>query len=862
MPPRAAAYKRRRRDSNDQELQALDSCFPRASNGHRSCAYCDECDYSSSTSNANLRYHMHGKHEDIALQLGIRRTSHLALPSASSSSSATVDLTTDVTDAPSSLPVAPSFFSLSASSAPSSSSSSLSSSSSSAPMISEHTLFAIPSSSSSSSSRHKQNKINQYGVYASASSSRVKDAAAKDLQVDLWLYEGIPYRLADSKYLRNWLSAWREGSGEVLGRKQIALRAPGRAAVVMNAVKHLLRQSSGVTVGIDGWTNVNGGKVINLCPVAQGTAFYFNSAILKTFSSAAAQHIPVRDALRAIMDAGICVMAIVTDNEAVNKALYRDFLVKEFPFLLHVPCAAHTVQLCVRAAMELPAMETVVQSLVAMLHAFKSSKALRINVKAQQALLRAGEVALQIINIVDTRWNSVLYAGKRIQLLQKCIEPFVPLVVATLAKNIKFREFTFSDVEFWYPLKSLLSFLLPYQIATDVLQSDASSLADVHSQFATLIEDADSLAIPHPLAGMREGLMNIIRRQWDDHVNHDIVITCSFLSHDHRYAQFGAMEKHSASDWFATWGVKFLAHYKLSDADNPSHISSLLFQQLSDFSARVGVFSSFNTYQGLDSLPQATHGAAQRIRRELLLRIWRKYLNGSATELAHCALALLAITASEAAVERSFSRQGLIHSDLRNRSSDQSVYSQMCVAFNYRALERAAFSPEQRLDRGVTEELPDEEISDGTALLSQLRSLDSGCNNLVAAEPNSPAAVIDSEEKAGNAEEEDFDGQREQEESEDRLNDKLPVEEEEQDRREIESEVAKEPETAASMTDQEFIHWFLGVNHVTIGYRWTSVREGQLVGALVEKKVRTQARTMIDKIKAHLTVLAAAPNGE
>ena len=114
----------------------------------------------------------------------------------------------------------------------------------------------------------------------------------------------------------------------------------------------------------------------------------------------------------------------------------------------------------------------------------------------------------------------------------------------------------------------------------------------------------------------------------------------------------------------------------------------------------------------------------------------------------------------------------------------------MCVAFNYRALERAAFSPEQRLDRGVTEELSDEEISGGTALLSQLQSLDSGCNNLVAAEPNSPAAVIDPQEKAGDPEEEDFDGQREQEESEDRLNDKLPVEEEEQDRREIESEGA------------------------------------------------------------------------
>ena len=33
----------------------------------------------------------------------------------------------------------------------------------------------------------------------------------------------------------------------------------------------------------------------------------------------------------------------------------------------------------------------------------------------------------------------------------------------------------------------------------------------------------------------------------------------------------------------------------------------------------------------------AAHGAAQRFRREVLLTIWRRYLNGSATELAHCA---------------------------------------------------------------------------------------------------------------------------------------------------------------------------------------------------------------------------------
>ena len=64
-----------------------------------------------------------------------------------------------------------------------------------------------------------------------------------------------------------------------------------------------------------------------------------------------------------------------------------------------------------------------------------------------------------------------------------------------------------------------------------------------------------------------------------------------------------------------------------------------------------------------------------------------------------------------------------------------------------------------------------------------------------------------------------------------------------------------QPET---MSDQDFIEHFLRQNNVTVGYRWTSVREGQLVGALLEKKVRTQATVMIQKIKAYLTVRAAA----
>ena len=165
------------------------------------------------------------------------------------------------------------------------------------------------------------------------------------------------------------------------------------------------------------------------------------------------------------------------------------------------------------------------------------------------------------------------------------------------------------------------------------------------------------------------------------------------------------------------------------------------------------------------------------------------------------------------------------------------MHYQMCVSFNCRALERAALPPEQRLDRGDTEELPDEDEIDSTALLAQ--------PNLVAvAEPASLAA----------AEEDKAEEESEEEQSESILSSEDSAAEAESDGN---SGDEKTPERPVAMSDERFIKWFLKTNHVTLGYRWTSVREGQLVGALLAKKVRTQARAMIDEIKAHLTVLAA-----
>ena len=60
---------------------------------------------------------------------------------------------------------------------------------------------------------------------------------------------------------------------------------------------------------------------------------------------------------------------------------------------------------------------------------------------------------------------------------------------------------------------------------------------------------------------------------------------------------------------------------------------------------------------------------------------WRLYLQ-QAPVISHAAIALLSVAGSEAAVERSFSAQGLVHSSRRSQLADEAVEAEMFIKFN------------------------------------------------------------------------------------------------------------------------------------------------------------------------------------
>jgi hypothetical protein len=332
---------------------------------------------------------------------------------------------------------------------------------------------------------------------------------------------------------------------------------------------------------------------------------------------------------------------------------------------------------------------------------------------------------------------------------------------------------------------------------------------------------ADDLLSPHPLAPIKNSLKLIIQHEWLNHININAVILCSLFNFDPAYISFRGEDRIQADDWFTEWGTKFIKHYSLSVHDDEKDITQALEEQRSQFLAREGLFHSLE--QRRVNLGNGKGHAR---------RLWGGYLS-TIPEMAACVLALLELTASEASVERSFSRQGILHSKARNRLADDSVHVQMAFAFNTRALaisdgiptpKRPAAAKNRDMREGA-ELLDSDGISRGTVLLTEYLPDD----EVIAEKSDSESDEEQDEEEMddpGEAVEEDEGGKEEEEEK----------------------------EAAISMEErvQKVVTTFCEQARVTQGFRWNGPREQLLHALIVDAGIDALLEPMKARVKAHV----------
>jgi hypothetical protein len=160
--------------------------------------------------------------------------------------------------------------------------------------------------------------------------------------------------------------------------------------------------------------------------------------------------------------------------------------------------------------------------------------------------------------------------------------------------------------------------------------------------------------------------------------------------------------KEETLKWFYKWGAEYLINNNIITNTSVAALSALLNQQWGHFVAKSSpelkeVFASFKfhlchlTQQGLQEVNEALidNGMIRKINYTThaedaaIFALARVCYNKA---FATAITAILRIVPSEAAVERTFSAQGLIQTDIRNRLSDDTVMDELTIKFNQRAL--------------------------------------------------------------------------------------------------------------------------------------------------------------------------------
>ena len=255
---------------------------------------------------------------------------------------------------------------------------------------------------------------------------------------------------------------------------------------------------------------------------------------------------------------------------------------------------------------------------------------------------------------------------------------------------------------FWKRLQALALYLKPFQVATDVVQSDNASLVQVYKVFHRLLRhvaDPDPEVYPtDPFCSSLPILAtNIIQHHWRAHVNIPATIAAAILSFSSTDI-FDEPDIKSASSFIVEFGAEYLHHYKASTVTGDiDALKAQLLKQYGDFRGRFNSFRDCN--KTVDMLKSAESDPASWTP----TGYWTLQIDDSGSKhLALTALVLLQISASEAAVERTFSSQDQIHNKKRNRLLDDIVEKELFIKFNYRAMNKkfANF-------KGATSDMPD-----------------------------------------------------------------------------------------------------------------------------------------------------------
>jgi hypothetical protein len=475
------------------------------------------------------------------------------------------------------------------------------------------------------------------------------------------------------------------------------------------------------SLALDGWSNCAQSKVTNVMLLSQGNAYYLKSYENKLESTTSDWLFNTLQPLMDFLDEkGVQITGIVMDNASVNNKLY-ELLKTIHPHLVRLPCAAHILQLCVKAILKVRGICNIVEFMDNILTIFRTNSSLMMRLKKiqqkdddsvnaddasnnnndiecviidddQRMKKSSLKAPLTLVRPMDTRWSSSLYAAQRILKLKHSI------CYVAREQDSAVSELVCNEA-MWKELSNFIDLLIPFQITTDIFQSDSANLYSVYKGFTSLLKiiEINSASSIFDLKIVKKIIINY----WRKHINIHATIMSAIFSFDTSHQVLFNEDEDiigSAKRWFIQFAVSYLFKYRKSSKGVDINIlEGKITQQYGKFKGRLKPFDDLN-----DRIAKCIAIASSKIRTTNLLyddedvkrydeelssprfdpkELWFFY-SDEAPELAMCALALLSLPSSEASVERSFSQQAIVHRKHRNRLNGEQVEAEMKLKFN------------------------------------------------------------------------------------------------------------------------------------------------------------------------------------
>lgn len=514
-------------------------------------------------------------------------------------------------------------------------------------------------------------------------SGRVKDNLDHKL-LSLFIYDFQPFSIVDDKGFKEY-SAALNCNYQLPSRKTISKTLiPAIYEECKTNTKEIINAGKAFCITTDAWSSINCTSYIALTAHYVDDDFKLKSVLLECSAneSSHTSEMLSRELIRVTSEWGIRdqIIFAVSDNASnIQKAL-QDIGWK------HMGCTAHTINLIVRAGLQVGEIETVIHKVKEIVKYIKRSNIANEKLTAYQK--NFGNTPLKLILDVPTRWNSTYYMLQRFVELEEAVK-------STLAV-IK-KELPPLAPDDWNDIKELSHILKPFEDATKSLSGELYCTA--------------SLVIPI-CNGMKKLFAKLAKKKFSNSIKKVLAVI-----EDEFRERLGNMEKSTtlAVCTFMDPRFKNLAFSSESTAENvKSKIIAMVAAKITEQSVHhehqlqvectetdvadvdqdeASIWFEFDQSVAFrqpkgTSTSRAIIEMQRYIEEEIVPRkndplIWWKNHKQMLPHLSIIAQERLCVLASSVPCERLFSKAGQILTERRNRLSDKMVQTLLFLNTNY-----------------------------------------------------------------------------------------------------------------------------------------------------------------------------------